>query len=266
MIKQLQILFLVIISSTLFADQEPNKVIKVKKELKIDIAKTYHDKDTKKILRSSISTYKKGDQDIEHGPSMAFYKNGAKKIIINYSHGKKDGEQKYWREDKTTDKILYWKKGELTKKEIFHLNGILKTRSTFTGVKGVKHLTHFYKNGIKKLQFTIIDKKVNGIRKMWTKKGILESEDEWKDNKRNGKMKAYYVTGQLKVILEWKDNKIIGERVSYNKNKTITAKCIYKEGIPHKGSVFDNENFEIRNYKNGKLTETNASDEEGNLR
>ena len=182
-------------------------------------------------LIKHLINYKDGEF---HGKSESFYKDGQRKYLLYWDHGKRTGTYNEWRYDGSIKEISNWKDGEL--------HGLCQQWEN-----GV--LTHYtnWKDG-----------KLHGMCREWWSNGNLKIRASWKDGLKNGLCQEWWSNGQIYKQYICKDNKEDG-------NVTVWYSSETRRSI---GAIENGNKMVEGEYKdgvrNGKFTWWYANGEFGN--
>ncbi len=142
----------------------------------------------------------------QHGPSVFYYPNGARKAEAHFEDGKLDGPYKEWHEN-----------GKLAVEGSYHKD---HKDGTFTSYyeDGTRGQLEHYKDGV-----------LDGVVQSWWRNGKLQLDAAFEDGKRDGLAVTYYENGQKKTEGHFKDGRHDGRWTGW-----------YEDGSPEKVAVFEN--------------------------
>lgn len=247
-------------------------------------------------LNSSVEVWDVDDNNTTHinfGVTNALlkikgpYKNGKRNGIFTFSIINKKNKTiiyKLWEQDLKDDHLngswkIYNLKGVLVQLKEYKEDSAIGTHTDFW-IDGVTKMnekvylsgsTHFifraFENGRVDSEFTIKNKKRNGLARQYYPSGKISAETTFENDIQNGIEKTFYESGSLQEELTYVNGKINGERKYYYPNGKIWLIMEYKNGLSW--NVIANFDKKGKKRNPGSLSNGNGTfisyDEKGNI-
>lgn len=272
-------------------------------DIKFEQEALYYDEEKTKI-KIQTSFYKKDGKKISHGPSKSFWPNGNLATELNFLEGLINGQEIHYNIKGEKEIEIEWSKGiQLKQKEYkdsklisdtevktlevksleatkpdtkkivkngqqinYYLDGSIQQKVSWKeDVKnGIETL--YFKNGQKKEEINWLNGVKEGIQTIWFENGKMSIIINWAIGKEQGEMVNYHENGTKKDLIEFDKGIIVNTRTSWNDSGSIIGQCLYKDGKPHKGTLFDIENLLLLTFENGRQISSKVCDRSGILK
>jgi antitoxin component YwqK of YwqJK toxin-antitoxin module len=168
---------------------------------------------------------------VQEGEQKLLYCNGQINVISNYKDGQKNGEHKTFKYDKEKyylDEKITYEQDVVIEYLTFHSNGNKKEHLVVNGL-----CSEFFKNGVKKIEYTNANGLKEGKMTTWTENNRLLSIENYKQGQKNGISEYYDVNGKIYRTEYWM---FISN--NYSSKKCGVWKFYYQE-IPEKWIITD---------------------------
>ncbi len=220
--------------------------------------------------------------DLLDGVVHTFYPNGAKSGIYHFVNGEKEGLHEEYTPSGRILSLISYKDGNLHGKKInyFYDDGYMREADYVAGkIEG--KIIEKWLNGAMKSDYNFHDSLIDGPYRTWYSNSKIESEGNYTagiengkwvtyfengskhsegayDAKQNliGKKTLYYRSGKIEhVDSVYVDDQLNGEQVFYFENGALRSKLVFKNDMPVKLEVFDQngKNIYSANEVDGEL-------------
>ncbi len=216
------------------------------------------------------------------GVVQTFYPNGAKSGIYSFVNGKKEGlHEEFTPSGRILSRISY-KDGNLQGKKInYYYNDGYMREADYAGNKLEGKIIEKWLNGAMKSEYNFHDSLIEGPYRTWYSNSQTESEGNYTAGIETGKWVTYYENGskQVEGVYDAKgkltgkktvyfrngkiervdslyvDELLNGEQVSYFENGALRSKLAFKNDMPVKLEVFDQngKNIYTAHDANGEM-------------
>ena len=110
-------------------------------------------------------------EEVPHGLSTMYHKNGRRECLTRWRHGKKDGEQPWWDEKGNRSILRLYRNGDMLQDTFYYLTGlksmVVRWRESKTTVE------EWHENGHRSFKGNYLHKQEQGKHIRWNEDGTV---------------------------------------------------------------------------------------------